>query len=210
MDAIGWCWDIQPPAACFLTKDATMTNEQFREWLVSHGACKPALDWLGDRTPQQAWDECPDPRWMFWWLGHTPHDRKTLVLCVCEIARTVLHLVPEGEDRPRIAIETAEAWARGDATVEQVKEAAAAAYAAYDAAYDAAFAAVAAGAGLALRADAAAAAAFAAAFAAADAADDAYAADYAAADYAAAASAAPATQAAIIRKHFPNHPEIEA
>jgi len=64
---------------------------------------------------------------------------KTLVLALCEIARTVLHLVIPGEDRPRVAIETAESWGRGEATIKDVR----AAYAAYaaDAAYAAAYAA---------------------------------------------------------------------
>jgi hypothetical protein len=173
------------------------TNKQFREWLVRHKACAEALEWLGDRTPQQAWDECPDPRWMLWWLGHTPHDRKTLVLCVCEIARTVLHLVPEGEDRPRIAIETAEAWARGNATIEQVQEAADAADADDAAFADAAYAA-AAYAAFAASVRSGAFAAFAASAVSAFA--------RAVSAFARAAGAL-ATQGAIIRRHFPNHPE---
>jgi alkylation response protein AidB-like acyl-CoA dehydrogenase len=51
--------------------------------------------------------------------------------------------VPKGEDRPRIAIETAEAWTRGEATIEQVYAAAYAADAA-DVAFRAARAAYAA------------------------------------------------------------------
>jgi hypothetical protein len=54
-----------------------------------------------------------------------------------------LKYLPVGEDRPRIAIETAEAWTRGEATIEQVHAAAdAAVHAAYhvaDAVANAAF-----------------------------------------------------------------------
>jgi hypothetical protein len=101
----------------------------------------------------------------------------------------VLHLVPPGEDRPRLAIEAAEAWTRGEVTAEFVRSAAvsaayaaydaagsaarSAAYAAYDAAGSAAYAAVSAAyAAYAADADAAGSAAYAAVSAA----DDAYAA----------------------------------
>lgn len=47
-------------------------------------------------------------------------DRRAAVWAACQCARTVLHLVPEGEDRPRLAIETAEAWTRGEATADHL------------------------------------------------------------------------------------------
>jgi len=50
-------------------------------------------------------------------------SRQQLVLIACDIARLCLHLLPKGEDRPRVAIETAEAWARGEATRERVIQA---------------------------------------------------------------------------------------
>lgn len=67
--------------------------------------------------------------------------RQPLVLAACECARLALRHVPSGEDRPRLAIEMAERWARGEAEVVpgQVKAAAYAARAAADAAYTAAF-----------------------------------------------------------------------
>lgn len=70
-------------------------------------------------------------------------DRRVGVWLACAVARTVLHLVPAGEDRPRIAIETAGRWVRGTATEQECRAAAAAADAAAyayaaAAAYDAA------------------------------------------------------------------------
>ena len=41
-------------------------------------------------------------------------DERTAVFCASQCARTVLHLVPVGEDRPSAALEAAEAWARAD------------------------------------------------------------------------------------------------
>lgn len=50
-------------------------------------------------------------------------DPKLVVSTVCACARTALHLVPTGEDRPRIAIETAESWTRGEANLAQAQSA---------------------------------------------------------------------------------------
>jgi hypothetical protein len=101
------------------------------------------------------------------------HDRKEGVRAACLCAREALRYVPAGELRPLRAIETAEAWTRGEATIAQVRAARDEAWAA-DAAY-AAYAADAADAAYAAdAADAAAYAAYATAYAA-------YAAAYAAA-----------------------------
>ncbi|HHO52272.1 MAG TPA: hypothetical protein ENK18_15705 [Deltaproteobacteria bacterium] len=40
-------------------------------------------------------------------------DRRAAVWCAAQCARTVGHLVPDTEPRPRLAIEAAEAWVRG-------------------------------------------------------------------------------------------------
>jgi len=161
-------------------------------------ACGEAVEWAETQPSfAAAWRNCQRGNWMLWLLAHTgckqgsPKHRK-IVLSACDCARFGLDKVPDGEDRPRIAIETAESWAQGNgATLDQVKSAAAAA----------------AGA---------AGAAGAAAAAAADAAGAAYAAAYAAAAYAAYAAAAAGaarrnTQAKcanIVRKRFPNPPII--
>ena len=49
--------------------------------------------------------------------------RQQLVLAACAVARLCLPAIPAEEDRPLIAIETAEKWARGEATLEQVVKA---------------------------------------------------------------------------------------
>ena len=129
------------------------------------------------------WLECQDAPAMLRWAAARV-DRRVLVLATCDCAETVLHLVPEGENRPHIAVAAARAWCRGDATLEDVRAAYAAAYAeaeaeaysaaAYYAAGDAAYTAYAAAYAAAGAADAAADAAYtAAAGAAADAAADA-------------------------------------
>jgi len=145
-----------------------------KDILTELGACTEAVKWAGRKTPEKAWKKCGHGDWLLWIVGRLGVDRKTIVLAACACARTALKYVPAGEDRPRIAIETAEAWTRGEATMGQVRKAAHAAtsaayYAATDAAADAAY--VATPAAYYAAADAAAHAATSAAYyAAADAA----------------------------------------
>jgi hypothetical protein len=103
--------------------------------LTELDACSEAVKWAGRKTHKQAWETCKRGDWLLWIADRFDVDRKLLVLAACGCARTVLKYVPVGEDRPRIAIETAEAWTRGEAMIDQVRSAAyAAAYAAYAAA----------------------------------------------------------------------------
>ena len=117
-----------------------------------HHVCTESTAWIRslppDTTARQAWQLCKRGDWMLWLLGQLSDPpesdaRKRLVLCTCECARLAIVHVPTGEDRPRIAVETAEAWARGQATIKQVIDAASAAGAA-SAADSAAYAAYAA------------------------------------------------------------------
>jgi len=177
---------------------------------IAHLApCSDARKWLNEQnTWQEAWNSCPRADWLLWLIGKDKSiAKKRIVVCACAIARTSLRFVKEGELRPLIAIETAERWAKGEATLDEVNQsrhgayasnaaypAAAAAYAA-DAAYAAAYASNAAA--YAAYPDAAAYASNAAAYAAAaDAADAADAAAYASNAAAAAAYAADAAYAA--------------
>jgi hypothetical protein len=150
---------------------ATLTRK-----LKALGACPEAVEWSEPyATLQAAWDACDRADWMCWLLVHL-HPRTAgqvrLVLCAC--ARTALKYVPAGEDRPRLAIECSERYARGAATDDDLAAARAAARdAARAAARDAAWDAAGAAAWAAAR-DAAGAAAWDAAWAAAgDAAGDA-------------------------------------
>jgi len=102
-----------------------MTRKQLDAHLKRLGACTEATDWVAKTkgTPAQLWAKCPDPRWLLWLTGHAEVDRKTLVLTACAIARTALQFVRGGEDRPRIAIETAEAIAPDSPAVSTKLEA---------------------------------------------------------------------------------------
>jgi hypothetical protein len=160
----------------------------FQSYLARMDACCEARSWAAGRTAQQAWAECERPDWLLWWARAAKVDRRLLVRAACACARTVLQYAPAGEQRPLRAIETAEAWCDGNATIEQVRSAA-------DAASAAAYATAAASAAYAAYAtDAASAAAYAADAAA-------YAADAAA--YAAAYAAARREMCRLIRVAIP-------
>ena len=205
-------------------------------------ACGEAQKWAsGQPDLQAAWSACKRSDWMLWLLARTVVHKTDprLRLMACDFGEAVLHLVPEGEDRPRKAIEVARRFANGEATEEELAAArdaawdaawAAARAAARDAAWDAARAAARAAArdaawaaawdaAWAAARDAARAAAWDAAWDAARAAaraaarDAARAAAWAAARAAAwdaAWDAARDAQANIIRSYFPECPEIAA
>jgi len=175
-------------------------------------ACHESIEWVRANnitTPADAWSKCDRGDWMLWFAGKRSGEpegngRKKLVLACCECARLAL---PHATSPTALAcIETAEAWAHGGATIEQVREAKTAAYAAADAAYAYAYAVAAsdAAAYAAYASDAAAYAAYAASYAAA--AYAAYAAAYAA--YAASYIREKALKqcAEIVRKHYPKYP----
>lgn len=121
-----------------------MDHQSLVEFLKRNQAC--ALQWLGDRDLAKAWEQCHRGDWMLWLAATAGIDRRRLVMAACACARLALVHVSRKENRSRLAIETTEAWCRGEATIEQVKEvrgkacvvaAAAAAAAAVDSGIDA-------------------------------------------------------------------------
>ena len=134
-----------------------MSAKIWQDNLTRLRACDEAVEWAQNyKTFPAAWEACKRGDWMLWLAARSGVDRKALVLAACACARPALKYVPKGEKRPRIAIETAERWARGDATIEDLSLTSAAS-AAYAAAY-AAYRAYAASAAAAYAADAYAAA----------------------------------------------------
>lgn len=98
------------------------------ERLIDMRACPRAVKWVAERldsSPEDLWRGCADGSWLLWIAAAlskmpSPCDNEGLhqlaVLAACDCTRTVLHVVPDGEDLPVRAIGTAEDWARGDAT----------------------------------------------------------------------------------------------
>ena len=107
-----------------------MTNKQLLALLESKSACSDAREWVNGKSAKVAWETCKRPDWLFWIAGRLNYDQKRITLAGCKCARLVLKFVKKGEERPRICIETTEAWCVGNATITQVREARNAAYAA--------------------------------------------------------------------------------
>ena len=156
-----------------------MDAKEFKALLIDLRACSSAIQWAKRKSLSKAWQSCKRGDWLLWLAGKMADKpgwptRKQMVLGACACAETALKYVKPGEDRPRLAIETTRAWVRGEASIDDVRIAASAAYAAHFAAYAAAYSAYSA----AYAADAAYAAYAAAyaAYAAAAGADAAYAA----------------------------------
>src|SRR3989304_5262120 len=134
----------------------TAKRKYWSDALKQYNPCADALAWARTQpSAAVAWRDCTRGDWMLWLVGQLSGppesaSRKALVLTACACARLALPHVPASEERPRIAIETAEQWAggRNGGMLENVKRAAAyaayAAYAAADAAASAAYAAYAA------------------------------------------------------------------
>jgi len=102
-------------------------------WHKTLSALKPCEDgyrWaLTHKTFREAWATCERGDWILWYMGRrckTLAQRKKLVLAACSCARLALKYVPEGDNRPLTAINTAERWAKGDSgiTLEDVRDAA--------------------------------------------------------------------------------------
>ena len=175
---------------------ATKTRQTIAQRIKHLRPCGEANEWASKYTsPAKAWAACERGDWMMWLIGKAsgpPESagRKKLVLCACDCARLALPIFEKrrpNDDRVRKCIETAERWANGKATINELRAARKAA-------------AAAAGACDAYYAAAAAAAAYAATAAYA----------YAATAAAAYARAITLKQCAdIVRKHYPKPPAIK-
>jgi len=96
----------------------------FRDKLGELNACEESLEWVGNKTIEQAWKTCKDSQWMIWILSQMDLD---LTDPVCDMAEGVLDLVPEEH---QLACIWAVSAARRRAKQDEL-----------DAAYDAAYAA---------------------------------------------------------------------
>lgn len=112
-----------------------MTAKELNSLLVSLRACPEAVKWAEGKSLKSVWATCARADWMLWLCGRMAGKdgwptRQQVVFAACQCARTALKHVPPGEARPLAAIETAERWSRGEATLAGVCAAADAATAA--------------------------------------------------------------------------------
>ena len=83
---------------------------------------------LEGKELQQMWTTTDRGDWLLWFCMHMTGQsgwptHQQVVLASCQCARLALKYVTPSERRPLKAIETTEAWARGEATVEEVQRA---------------------------------------------------------------------------------------
>lgn len=109
-----------------------MTDSHWSDALARMGACLEALKWCHTQpSAAAAWETCARPDWMFWIAGRAKNaSGKEIAVAACAIARRSLPYVTLDEDRPRIAIETAERFLAGKAARKELSEAEATAWAA--------------------------------------------------------------------------------
>jgi hypothetical protein len=86
--------------------------------------CPDAVEWLSERDLVSAWVECPQGDWMLWLAARAGVDRRAVVQAACDCAEPAMRHLPAGEQRPAEAIRLARAWARGQATLAEVRRAA--------------------------------------------------------------------------------------
>jgi hypothetical protein len=110
-------------------KEGEMTKliENLNDW----EACEASIDWLRTQPDlQTAWESCGRADWLMWLLYEIGYpDKGKLRALACRFVRETK--LPNGrttwdlltDDRSRKAIETAEAYTRGEATGEELTEA---------------------------------------------------------------------------------------
>src|SRR3990167_5652843 len=63
------------------------------------------------RTCRDIWDAAPQGSWLLVYAEKARAPQPALVRAAVACVRPALRFVPEGEDRPSLAVEAAEAWA---------------------------------------------------------------------------------------------------
>jgi hypothetical protein len=101
-----------------------LSAKQFEQKLRDLDACSEAVTWVKGKTSNAAWKRCERADWMLWLLARVDVDRKIIVCIVCDCAEMALQYVPAGEDRPRLAIEMARKWTKGEVSLDEVRSAA--------------------------------------------------------------------------------------
>jgi hypothetical protein len=111
--------------------------------LVAFEACKESRAWVGDRSIEEAWQDCHRGDWMLWFYAKScPENKRYLTLAKGHCANTIRHLLTD--KRSLRAVDTAIAYGEGRSDDAELAEAAADAAIAADT--EAAFSAAAAAA----------------------------------------------------------------
>jgi hypothetical protein len=80
------------PSKAWGAKKGKGIKMKFRDQLEKLEACKDSLEWVGNKSLEQAWETCENSNWMLWVLSQMDLD---LIDPICDMAERVLDLVPE-------------------------------------------------------------------------------------------------------------------
>ena len=83
----------------------------FREELINMGACKSAVEWIGDKTKEQAWNECERGDWLWWYLRIKELVTKEQSVMFAKFCAKRAALAAEAAERAALAAERAAGWA---------------------------------------------------------------------------------------------------
>jgi len=94
----------------------------FKKNLIDLNAPSCIVDWAGDRTLKQIWNECQRGDWMLWLLQNIRKDNGVLklnsILHTCRLLKESLHLIPS-KDRSLQALLAIESFCDGKMTGEE-------------------------------------------------------------------------------------------
>ena len=68
---------------------------EFIQFLRSISACDDAVDWVGEKSLQEAWETCPRGDWMLWLAHKMGVEKRVLVGTATECAATVYSLMSD-------------------------------------------------------------------------------------------------------------------
>ena len=69
--------------------------KNIKELLIELRACEEAVDWVGNRTPAKAIEECHRGDWLLWLAVALKLDRKSITKAAGLCANTVRHLMED-------------------------------------------------------------------------------------------------------------------
>ena len=106
-----------------------MTAKQLESLLEELGACSGAREWQRGKSLAVAWNTCERGDHLLWFAMRMAGrkgwpTRKQVILAACDCAELALAVAPKNEKAPANAISTVRRWARGKATLREVRAAA--------------------------------------------------------------------------------------
>lgn len=101
------------------------------EYLRSVDACEEAIAWVGDRTLARAWAECERGDWLLWLAHHAGVDRRLFVIAATDCAALALPYAGDDVAIREGVIAECYAWAHGERSDEEIRDAYDTAYVSY-------------------------------------------------------------------------------